>query len=182
MTNRAVMIGVTGMVVVAWLALEGVSRSAESPKIAVIDQQQILEKTQAGKRALDGLREFSVSRQKIVSADDEELKRLEKDLKDQEAGLSEPARREKQDLFRTKFENYQRRLQEFNRDIQARQKQLADEFQKKIDEAVAAVGGKQGYAAVVDKGNDTTLRIVIYSHPSIDLTDQVIKEFDRRNK
>ena len=166
----------------AWLGLIGESRAADALKIGVIDQQQVLERTQAGRRALEGLKEFSATRQKIVSADDEELKRLEKELKDEGTGLSEAAKREKQEVFRTKFENYQRRLQEFNREIQAKQKQLADEYQKKINEAAAAVGEKNGYAAVLDKGNDATLRIVIYSDHTIDLTDQVIQEFDRLNK
>ncbi|MGH7232587.1 MAG: OmpH family outer membrane protein [Nitrospiraceae bacterium] len=179
MRNRMVVVLLTmAAACLAW----GAARAAEAVKIAVIDQQQVLERSQAGKRALDGLKEFSASRQKIVSADDEELKRLEKELKDQESSLSESVKREKQEVFRTKFENYQRRLQELNREIQAKQKQLADEFQKKIDQAATAVGEKNGYAAVLDKGNDTTLRIVIYSSQSIDLTEQVIKEFDRQNK
>jgi hypothetical protein len=35
---------------------------------------------------------------------------------------------------------------------------------------------------VLDKGSDTTLRIVIYASSVIDITDQVVKEFDRRFK
>lgn len=169
---------------VALISVESGSRSlaADSLKIGVIDQQQVLERTKAGKRALEGLKEFSATRQRIVAADDEELKRLEKELKDQDSALSESEKREKQELFRTKFENYQRRLQEFNREIQMKQKELAEEYQKKIDQATAVVGEKNGLAAVLDKGNDATLKIVIYSSSAIDVTDQVIKEFDRQNK
>jgi outer membrane protein len=166
----------------ATLTSVGEGRAAEAFKVGVIDQQQVLERTVAGKRALEGLKEFSASRQRIVSADDEELKRLEKELKDQESSLSETAKREKQEGLRTKFENYQRRLQEFNREIQGKQKQLADEYQKKIDQAATVVGEKNGYAAVIDKGSNASLRIVIYYNQAIDLTEQVIKEFDRQNK
>jgi outer membrane protein len=81
-----------------------------------------------------------------------------------------------------KFENYQRRLQDFNREIQAKQKQLVEEYQKKIDQAAGAVAEKNGLAAVLDKGNENTLRIVIYAQDSLDVTDQVVKEFDRQNK
>jgi len=158
------------------------SLPAESMKIGVIDPQVVLEKTKAGKRALDGLKEFSASRQKIVSADDEQLKQLEKELQAQEAGLSEAARREKQEQFRTKLQNYQKRLQDFNREIQAKQREIAGEYQKKIDQVAATVAQRNGFAAVLDKGNETSLRIVIYYHDAIDLTAQVIKEFDRRNK
>lgn len=156
--------------------------AAESFKIGVIDAQVVLEKTKAGKRALETLKEFTASRQKIISAEDEELKRLETELKEQESGLSEAMRREKQEAFRTKLQNYQRRLQDFNGEIQAKQKEMAEEYAKKINEAAAAVAQRGGYSVILDKGNDSTLRIVLYHRPSIDLTDQVIKEFDQRNK
>jgi len=170
------------MVLVATFAASAASHAAESFKIAVVDQQAVLERSKAGKRALEGLREFSAARQRIVSSDDEELKRLEQELKNQESGLSEAARREKQEQFRTKFENYQRRLQDFNREIQTKQKELAEEYQKKISAATAAVAERGGYSIVIDKGHENTLRIVIYANNAIDLTDQVVKEFDRQNK
>jgi len=81
-----------------------------------------------------------------------------------------------------KFENYQRRLQDFNREIQAKQKQMVEEYQVKIDQAAAAVAEKNGFAAVMDKGSESTLKIVIYASDSLDVTEQVIKEFDRQNK
>jgi|SRR5579884_2508687 len=159
-----------------------VAPAAESYKVGVVDQQAVLERSKAGKRALEGLKEFSAARQRIVSADDEELKKLEAELKSQDSTLTEAQKHDKQEQFRVKFEGYQRRLQDFNREIQAKQKELAEEYQKKIDQAAAAVAEKAGYAAILDKGNDATIRIVIYANESIDITDQVLKEFDRQNK
>jgi len=156
--------------------------AADTFKVGVVDQQAILERSKAGKRALDGLKEFSSARQRIVSADDEELKRIESELKKEDPNVGDALKREKQEQFRVKFENYQRRLQDFNREIQAKQKQLVEEYQKKIDQAAGVVAEKNGLAVVLDKGNENTLRIVIYAHDSLDITDQVVKEFDRQNK
>lgn len=159
--------------------------AADSMKVGVVSQQAVLERSKAGKRALDELKEFSAARQRIVSADDEELKRLEAELKKDDANATDAQKRdkqEKQEQFRVKFENYQRRLQDFNREIQTKQKQMVDEYQKKIDQAAAVVAEKNGLAAVLDKGNESTLKIVIYANDSLDVTDQVIKEFDRQNK
>ncbi len=160
----------------------GLASAAESVKVGVIQQRTIIEKTRAGKRALDTLKEFQASRQRIIAADDEELKKLEDTLKSQEGGLSEAAKQEKQEQFRAKFENYQRRIQDFNREIQQKQQEVTGEFQKKIDEAVEAVAEKGGFTAVLDEGGAATIQVVLYSHPSVNLTEQVIKEFDRRNK
>src|SRR2546428_11648097 len=143
-------------------------------------RQVVREWSKCDRRDMIALRQLCASRQLICGAEDEELKKLEKELKAQEGGLSEAARREKQELFRTKLENYQRRLQDFNREIQAKQKELVEEYQNKIGKAAAAVAEKAGYSVVLDKGNDATLRIVLYHQKAIDLTDQVAKEFDRR--
>lgn len=165
------------------LALQtGTAVAAESFKVGVIQQRVVIEKTKAGKRTLESLKEFQASRERIIAADDEELKKLEEQVKSQEGGLSEAAKQEKQAQFRAKFENYQRRIQAFNNEIQEKQRAATAEFQKKLDEAVEAVAEKGRFAAVLDEGGTATIQVVLYAHPSIDLTDEVVKEFDRRNK
>ena len=170
---------------VAWVmvvSLAGPVSAAEPVKVGVIQQRTIIEKTKAGKRAMETLKEFQASRQRIIAADDEELKKLEDALKSQESGLSEAAKKDKQEQFRVKFENYQRRIQDFNREIQQKQQEVTGEFQKKIDDAVQAVAEKGGFVAVIDEGGAATIQVVLYAHASVNLTEQVVKEFDRRNK
>lgn len=164
------------------LAQTELASTAESSKVGVIQQRVVLEKTKAGKRALEALKDFQASRRLIAEADDQELKKLENELKAQESTLSESQKRNKQEQFSTKFENYQKRLQDFEREIQQKQKELSDDFQKKMDEAVQVVAEKGGFAAVIDEGGAPMIQIVLYAHPSVNLTAQVIKEFDRRNK
>ncbi|TAJ22231.1 MAG: OmpH family outer membrane protein [Nitrospirae bacterium] len=158
------------------------SVAAEVFKVGVMDQQAVVERTKAGKRALETLKEFTAGRQRIISSDDEEMKAMEKALKDQESGLSEAAKREKQEQFRKKFEAYQARLQEFNREIQQKQKEVGDEYMGKIKQVAADVAQKEGYAAILDKGHENTLKIVLYHSAAVDLTDLVVKEFDKRYK
>lgn len=165
-------------VLVAWGAQPVVA--ADHLKVAMMDQQQVIERSVAGKRALEELKSYSTTRQKIIDSDDQELKDLEKGMQD--ASMSEEARKEKQDHFRTKLEAYQRRIQDFNREVQEKQRGMVAEYAQKIQAAAAAVAQKEGFTAVLDKGSETTVKIVIYSHPSVDLTEQIIKEFDRQNK
>ena len=168
--NCVTLAAATGTAVV--ILSQGAVGLAAEFRVGVIDQQEIMEKSKAGKRALEGMKEFSASRQKIIAADDEALKELEKSLKAQESGLSETARREKQEQFRAKLDAYQRRLQDFNREIQGKQKELFEEYSKKIDQAAKVVAEKEGYVAVLDKGSESTLRVVLYHRSTVDLTDQ----------
>ncbi|MCS6298022.1 MAG: OmpH family outer membrane protein [Nitrospira sp.] len=165
-------------VLVAWGAQSVLA--ADHIKVAMMDQQQVIERSVAGKRALEELKSYSTTRQKIIDSDDQELKDLEKSMQD--ASLSEDARKEKQEHFRTKLEAYQRRIQDFNREVQEKQRGMVAEYALKIQAAASTVAQKEGYTAVLDKGSEATVKIVIYSHPSVDLTEQIIKEFDRQNK
>lgn len=161
----------------------GTGQAASEIKVGVVDQQAVMERSVAGKRALDELKSYSSTRQKIIDMDDQELKEMERTLQpDATAKLSDAEKQAKQEAFRAKLEAYQRRIQSFNQEIQGKQRELLAEFSKKIRDAALTVAEKAGYTAVLDKGNDATIRIVIYHQPGIDLTDQVVKEFDRQQK
>ncbi len=166
----------------AWLisSVSGVC-AADAFKMGVIDPQTVLEKSKAGKKALDGLKEYVSTRQKLLSRDEEDLRNTEKTLKESVSKLSEGEKKEKEAQFRTKIQEYQKRAQEFNQELQGKQKELVDDYMKRIATATQTVAEKGGFSIVVDKGSEQTIKIVIYSKDTIDLTDQVIKEFDRVN-
>lgn len=157
------------------------AQAAEAFKMGVVDPQTVLEKSKAGKKALDGLKEYVSTRQKLLSRDEEELRNTEKTLKEQLAKLNDAEKKEKETQFRAKIQDYQKRAQEFNQELQGKQKELVDDYMKKISAATQTVAEKGGFSLVVDKGSEQTVKIVIYNKDTIDLTDQVIKEFDRTN-
>ncbi|MEX5213210.1 MAG: OmpH family outer membrane protein [Nitrospiraceae bacterium] len=153
---------------------------AESFSVAVANQQMVMDKSKTGQRAIEELKTFSSTRQKIVSSDEEELKELEKVL--QNGSLKDEQKQEKQNLFRAKLDAYQRRVQDFNREIQAKQKELFERYSKSISEAALTVAQRRGFAAVLDTGTEASVKIIIYANRSVDITDEVIKEFDRQFK
>ena len=166
--------GITAFTEIGW--------TADAFKMGVVDPQAVLEKSKAGRRALDGLKEHAASRQKVLAKDEEELKGLEKHLKEQESAMPEAKKRELQAQFRTKIQDYQKRVQDFNQELAVKQKELVDDYMKRIQVATKAVAEKGGVSLVVDKGSDATIKIVIYNKETIELTEQVIKEFDKLNK
>ncbi len=168
--------------VVLLLGLWGQSvYAADAVKIGVMAQQIVMERSKAGKRALFDMKSYSMTRQKILDADNQELKDLEQSLQDSNDTLSEAAKQVKQEQFRNKLEAYQRRLQNYTREIQQKQREMVAEFSAKIAYAARAVAQKEGYLAILDKGNEELIRVVIYHQPALDVTDLVVKEFDRQN-
>ncbi|MEI8016320.1 MAG: OmpH family outer membrane protein [Nitrospira sp.] len=166
--------------VALWLAMLSPALSDETFKVAVMNQQLVIEQSKAGKRAFEELKAYSMTRQKIINADDQELKDLQQAIQD--GKLSDSAKQEKQGQFQAKLDAYQRRLADFNREIQQKQREMVAEYSKKVQAAAQAVGEKNGFIAVIDKGSEAAIKIVLYHQPALDVTDQVVKEFDRLNK
>src|SRR6478752_684554 len=140
-----------------WWAMSSMTLGAEPVKVAVMDQQLVIEQSKAGKRALEDMKAYQATRQKIISSDDQELKELEQTIQD--AKLTEAAKQERQN-----------------------QREMVAEYTKKVQEAAQVVAQREGYIAVIDRGNEALIRIVIYYQRGLDVTDQVVKEFDKVNK
>ncbi len=174
--------GVTSLIgaITLWLAMVSPVLSDDTLKVAVMDQQVVVAQSKAGKRALEELKAYSMTRQKIINADDQELKELQQAIQD--GKVTDSVKQEKQGQFQAKMEAYQRRLADFNREIQQKQREMVAEYSKKVQAAAQAVGEKNGYVAVIDKGSEAAIKIVLYHQPALDVTDQVVKEFDRQNK
>lgn len=174
--------GVAGIILMAAVLGSGSPAGAEPPEVAVIDPQAVLEHSKAGQRALGTLKEHATIRQKLLTRDEEELKQMETQLKESLEKVGESERQAREDQFRKKVQEYQQRVQEFREELATKQKALVDEYMKKIADATREVAKRHGYALVVDKGSNTTIKIVLYNQDSLDITDEVIKEFDRLYK
>ena len=179
MMNRINMI----VLVVLWCTAQWAAPlyAGDSARVGVMDQQIVMERSKAGKVALEDMAGYAKTRQKIISSDEQELKELQQSLEDPNTKLTDPIRQEKEEQLRSKVEAYQHRVQEFNREIQQKRGEMVAEYSRKIAAAAQAVAQKEGYAAILDKGNDSVLRIVLYHQAALDVTELVVKEFDRQN-
>lgn len=158
------------------------SASGAEFKMGVVDSQAVLEKSKGGKKVIDTLNEYITSRQKLLSKDEEDLRNSQKQFQDQAQKMSEAEKKEKDVQFQTKLQAYQKRRQEFSMEIQKKQKELLDEYNKKISATTQSLAEKGGVSLVVERGTEQLMKIVIYHKDTIDLTEQVIKELDRVNK
>ena len=80
--------------------------------------------------------------------------------------------RGKQEHFRVKLEAYQRRIQDFNREVQEKQRSMVAEYaQKNSGRCLDCCAEGRVYGG--DRpGSESTVKIVVYGHPSVDLTEQ----------
>ncbi len=153
--------------------------AAKDFKVGIIDPQSVIEKSKSGKRALATLKEHATVRQKLLASDEEELKALQEELQNGK-DLSEKDKQSKQGLFQRKLQEYQKRGQDFQQELGQKQRDMVTEYMGKIEKATQAVAERHGFSLVIDKGSNATLKIVLYSRKGLDITNEVVKEFDKK--
>ena len=168
---------VVGMALVGMVWIAPAVHAADAVKIGYVDAQKVLDNTKAGKKSKESLEEFLKSRQKIIDLDESEIKQLQEDLSRQAAVLSPDARREKEETLQRKVMDYQRRAGEMNKEVQAKKKEVLDKFNKELEGIVKKVAEQGGYTFVIDRNAEGG--VLLYAKESFDLTDEVVKEFEK---
>jgi outer membrane protein len=145
-------------------------------KIGAVDPGRVLNESNAGKKAKDVLSAFSKNRQSLMEMEEKELRRMEEDFVKQASVLSPAAKKEREDQFRRRMGEYQQKASELNREVQEKQKDVLDGFRDKIELVAGKVSKRLGLQVVIDKGKGGP---TIYSDEALDITGQVIEEFNR---
>ncbi|MBI3610848.1 MAG: OmpH family outer membrane protein [Nitrospirae bacterium] len=169
--------GVVGTILFGMFLAAPSVQSAESLKIGYVDAQKILDNTRAGKKSKESMEEFVKSRQKIIDLDESEIKQLQDDLARQAAVLSADARREKEDALQRKVIDYQKRAGDMNKEVQVKKKEVLERFNKDLEGIVKKVAERNGYTFIIDKNAEGG--VLLYAKESLDLTDEVVKEFEK---
>jgi outer membrane protein len=175
--NAFVIWGVAALI----LAAGGGCKSGESAgppvtRVGVVDPQRILNETNAGKKARETLASFTKNRQALIELEEKELRRLEEDFVKQGSVLSPTAKREREEQFRRRMAEYQQKVTELNREVQDKQKDVLDGFRDKIETVAAKIAKRHDVQLIIDRGRGGP---TIYFEDSVDLSAQVIEEFNR---
>lgn len=170
-----------GSVALVWLTVAmgcnaGGSGARVEGHVGVVDPAKLLAETNAGKKAKDSLAAFSKNRQSLIEIEEKELRRMEEDFARQSSVLSPTAKREREEVFRRRMAEYQQKAGDLNREVQDKQREVLEGFREKLEAIVAKVSKRLGLQVVVDKGKGGP---TIYSDESLDITGQVIEEFNK---
>jgi outer membrane protein len=167
----------TGGLLMALLAVYGCAAGGAKVegKVGVVDSARVLNETTSGKKTKDSLSAFSKNRQTLIEMDEKELRRMEEDFGRQASVLSATAKREREEQFRRRVAEYQQKAGEMNREIQEKQKDALEGFREKVELVVGKVSKRLGLQVIMEKGRGGP---TLYSEPGLDITGQVIDEFN----
>jgi outer membrane protein len=163
---------VCALSVVAAMMIFAVPAMAQTTKLGVINVQKAVSLTTEGKAAMKKLDDMQKRIEKELKAKQDEILRLENELKNQGAVMSD-------DMKRSKIQDYQKKAGDFQQAYQDSAKKMSDEQQKlltpiqaRFEKIVAKLGKDEGYTAILHG------EVVLYSSALIDLTDRVAKLYD----
>src|SRR5438552_4227707 len=156
-------------------------RAADLP-IGVVEPQKVLDGTKAGRKVKNALADYVNTRQRLIESEEQDIKAMEEDLVKPGADLSPEAKQEKEGGIRQKLMTYRRHVEELEGEVQTKKRELLSDFTTKIEHVVREIAEKEQITLVVEKGDAGPGALIMYSEPSINLTDRVIKAFESKGE
>lgn len=151
--------------------------AAADIKIAVVDLQKALQTVDSGKHAKATLEKEFNEKKKALQAEEEAIKKMTEDFKKQSLVLSDDAKNRKQGEIQERMLKYREMFGKSQFDIQNRERQLTEPIITKLRGIVEELGSKQGYTIILEKNENN----VLFSQPKDDLTEEVIKTYNKKN-
>ena len=147
-------------------------------KIGIVDFQKALEMSGEGKKAKAVFSKKVEKVQEELKGKQEELDKLKGELERQGGVLSDEARSEKEKSYQYKLRDFQRLYKDAQEELQREDAELSDKILKGLKAVVEKISGQEGYSLVLEKSSGG----VLFSSPSVDITDKVIKMYDETQK
>ena len=144
-------------------------------RIAYIDVQRVLARSAAGVAAREQLEREKATMQKEMDGKRAELEKLRDELEKKGALLTADARREKQEQFERKRRDAARLADDFQKELEKREAALLQKVLQDVSGVIERVGKEKNYYLIVEKRGAG----VVYAATEADLTDEVIRVYDR---
>src|SRR5215470_18944157 len=144
-------------------------------RIAFIDVQRVLARSAAGVAAREQLEREKATMQKEMDGRRVELEKIRDELEKKGALLTPDARREKQELFERKRRDAARLADDFQKELERKESQLLQKVLQEVSGIIEKIGKERGYYLIVEKRGAG----VIYAAADADLTDEIIRAYDR---
>ncbi|MEO8554275.1 MAG: OmpH family outer membrane protein [Kofleriaceae bacterium] len=163
--NRYLALAIFGAGLMVSPLFSGFARSGvPAPKIGVIDLDNTLSTTPAGKRANEAFEKTRKAKQSELDKQQQQLKQAAADLEKQKAVLKPEAFQAKQDELQKKFVELQQVYVKLERDLAGERTKLIQDLLKQAGPKIEQIAKEQGVNIIVDR------EAVVFADKEVDLT------------
>lgn len=153
------------------------SAFAEEFKFAVVDLQKALQSVDSGKKAKAQLEKEFNTKKKELDAEEAAIRKMTEDFKKQSMVLSDDAKHKKESEIQDRVAKFRELYGKSQMEIQGRERELTEPLIQKLKGVVEEIGSSRGYMMIFEKNENG----IIYSTVKDDLTEEVIKTFNKKN-
>jgi outer membrane protein len=166
--NRYLALGCLGLGLMVSPILSGLSTGAvPASKIGVIDLDNTLSSTPAGKRANDAFEKTRKAKQAQLDKQQQDLKAADADLEKQKAVLKPDVYNQKRQDLEKKFVDLQQTYVKLERDLAGERTKLIQDLLKLAGPKIEAIAKAEGVNIIVDR------EAVVWADAAVDLTPKL---------
>ena len=158
------------------LLLMPVFSYSQDNKIGIIDLQQVIASSKAGKAAKAQFESEFKQKQQIIESKRAQLERMKNEFIQNGPVMNEVTRKQKADQIEQLDKELQRSRADFRDELQKKDFELLEKILKDLDGILQSIGKSEGYTLIIEKNEGG----VIFSNPTIDITQKVIQAYDAR--
>mgnify|MGYP002637811327 CR=1 FL=1 len=147
---------------------------AKAVKIAFVDMQRALLQVDEGKSAKKTLEKMKAERQAELDKLQDELRKLKVNFDSQKEFMPPPKRAEKEEEFRGKLMELQRKYAELQKELATEEAKLSKTIFARMARILQGIGEKQEYTMIFEKTESSLL----WAERHLDLTDEVIRRYN----
>jgi outer membrane protein len=163
----------------ATLAAGSAASAQDKPiKIAVINTEQILVESQAGKKAIADLKKLQEGKEAELKAKEQEIRDLQTKLNEGRLSLAQDKIDEMQKQLEEKVIAGRRLQDDANRELGKRRDELLGAVDQRVMPLINQIGKEMGYTLIFRKFESG----LIYADEAVDITKMVITRLDAAAK
>ena len=145
-------------------------------KIGYVDMQKAIQETPAGKKAKKELEDNFNKKKKDLEKMEADIKKKGEEFEKRSMAMNEDARGKKQNEIQGEMRKYQEMAAKSQMEIQKQERDLTQPIVLKLRANLEAIAKKESFTLVLEKNENG----VMFAQKEIDLTDRLIKEFDKK--
>jgi outer membrane protein len=152
--------------------------SAAEPKIGYVDMQMAIQQTSDGKKAKKNLEAIAKTKEDKLKALEADLKKKGDDFKQKASIYDEATKRKKQMELQKEFYDLQQLLGQSQAELRQKEEEALKPIVNVIRQQIDTIAKKENYTIVLEKSEN----LVLFAKKEIDLTDQVVKAYEKAKK
>jgi outer membrane protein len=144
-------------------------------KIGFINLQEIMQNSNAGKKAAEEFKKFYEKETQEIKSSEKELKKMKDELEKQSSIMTQSSQKEKETVYQKKLRDYQLLVNDTNEELKKRDQEMTQKLMPGIMKIVRTIAEKEKFTLVIDVA---TMPIPYYAKEN-DFSKKVIEEYNK---